>query len=197
MIKSIKGRAVPKPENGQNTDDILPAKFLKEITFSNIGNYLYYYERFRDETPVPDHPFNKQEYKGAKILIAGANYGCGSSREHAPQALSRYGIEAIVAESFAEIFAGNCASLGVVGVAVSHDDIIRLTQQVRQAPETEFDIDLERKSISFDGETIDFELPEGRRQAFLKGTWDALTVLQKNDDRINEVESRLSYLQFK
>src|SRR3989344_8528507 len=117
-IEKIVGKAIPKPSNDQNTDDIVPARYLKEITFAKMGNYAYFDERFKDGKEVKEHVFNQPAHKGAKVLIAGANYGCGSSREHAPQALKRFGIDAIIAESFAEIFAGNCASLGIVGVTV-------------------------------------------------------------------------------
>ena len=106
QIIEVNGRGIPKPANDQNTDDIIPARYLKEITFANMGEYAYFDERFKDGNPVEDHPFNDSKYQGATILIGGANYGCGSSREHAPQALHRYGVNAIVAPSFAEIFAG-------------------------------------------------------------------------------------------
>ena len=102
IILEIKGKAIPKTTNDQNTDDIIPARFMKEITFANMGKYAYYDERYKDGEEIAEHPLNK--YQGGTILIGGANYGCGSSREHAPQALHRYGIKAVIAESFAEIF---------------------------------------------------------------------------------------------
>jgi len=130
-------------------------------------------------------------------LITGSNYGCGSSREHAPQALHRFGINAIIAESFAEIFAGNCASLGVVGVTVSAKDIVDLLNAVKQNPQTLFEINLNAKTVSYNGRSANFEMPEGRRQAFLNGTWDALAVLQQNESSIKKTESRLVYLKYK
>jgi len=194
IISSVVGKAIPKTTNDQNTDDIIPARFMKEITFANMGNYAYYDERYKDGKEIPEHPLNK--YKGVNILIGGANYGCGSSREHAPQALSRYGIKAIIAESFAEIFAGNCASLGVVGVTIARKEIDALAEVVKQNPEIELKIDLENKKVSYSGKEVPIELLEGRRQSFLKGTWDALTILQQNQDGIKKIEDNLAYLKF-
>ena len=192
IIINIVGMGIPKTENDQNTDDIIPARFMKEITFANMGNYAYYDERMKDGEEVSEHPLNK--YKGANILIGGANYGCGSSREHAPQALSRYGIKAIIAESFAEIFAGNCASLGVVGVMIPRVEIDALAEVIKANPETEITIDLEAKLVKYSNKEIPLEMVEGRRQSFLNGTWDALALLQQNQEGIKEVESKLAYL---
>jgi 3-isopropylmalate/(R)-2-methylmalate dehydratase small subunit len=194
IITNIVGKAIPKTENDQNTDDIIPARFMKEITFANMGNYAYFDERNKDGIEVEEHPLNK--YKGATILIGGANYGCGSSREHAPQALARYGIKAIIAESFAEIFAGNCASLGVVGVMISRSELDTLAECVKTDPELEVTIDLEKKAVKYADKEVALELLEGRRQSFLNGTWDALTLLQQNKVGIKKVEEELAYLHF-
>lgn len=196
-ISKIKGRAIPKPANDQNTDDIVPARYLKEITFEKMGEYAYADERFKDGKPVEDHPLNDPKYRGGSILVAGANYGCGSSREHAPQALRRYGIRAIIAESFAEIFAGNCASLGVVGVAVPTKNIAEIVESIRKNPSAEIEIDLGKKVIRYGDRTIGFEMPEGRRQALLNGTWDAMAILEQNREEIASVEKELPYLSFK
>lgn len=196
-ITNVKGTAVPKTANDQNTDDIVPARYLKEITFSRMGEYAYFDERAKEGEK---HPFNNPRYQDANILIAGANYGCGSSREHAPQALKRFGIDAIIAESFAEIFAGNCASLGVVGVTVPVEVVTFLAKHVLRSPATLFDIDLERKLIEYKNGckegTVMFDIPEGRRKAFLDGTWDAMTVLQRDQEGIQRVEKSLEYLKF-
>ena len=194
IIKEIKGKGIPKTKNDQNTDDIIPARFMKEITFANMGTYAYYDERVKDGVEVEDHPLNK--YKGATILIGGANYGCGSSREHAPQALSRYGIKAVIAESFAEIFAGNCASLGVVGVMIPRSEIDALANFVKEDPGTKVTIDLNNKLVKYADKEIPLEMIEGRRQSFLNGTWDALTILQQNQNGIKKVEDNLAYLKF-
>jgi 3-isopropylmalate/(R)-2-methylmalate dehydratase small subunit len=195
VIKKIVGKAIPKPTNDQNTDDIIPARYLKEITFTNMGEYAYFDERFIDGQEVAEHPLNK--YKGGNILIGGANYGCGSSREHAPQALHRYGINAIIAESFAEIFAGNCASLGVVGVMIPRNELKEMAKYIETNPETEVTIDLEEKIINYAEKKIPLNMIEGRRQAFLNGTWDAMAILQMNENGIKRVESDLDYLSLK
>jgi 3-isopropylmalate/(R)-2-methylmalate dehydratase small subunit len=194
MIKEIKGRAIPKTTNDQNTDDIIPARFMKEITFANMGKYAYYDERYKDGNEILEHPLNK--YKGGTILVAGANYGCGSSREHAPQALHRYGIKAIIAQSFAEIFAGNCASLGIVGVTIARNEIDELAEYITANPKEEVIIDVENKLVKYADKKIPLELLEGRRQSFLNGTWDALTILQQNKVGIKKVEENLAYLKF-
>ena len=146
IISQVVGKAIPKTENDQNTDDIIPARFMKEITFANMGKYAYFDERYKDEEEIADHPLNK--YKGGTILIGGANYGCGSSREHAPQALHRYGIKAIIAESFAEIFAGNCASLGIVGVTIAKEEIENLAEFIKENSDSEVTIDVENKIVN-------------------------------------------------
>ena len=194
IIRNVIGKGIPKTKNDQNTDDIIPARFMKEITFSNMGNYAYYDERVKDGEEVKEHPLNK--YAGATILVGGANYGCGSSREHAPQALSRYGIKAIIAESFAEIFAGNCAALGVVGVMIPRNEIDILAEAIVADHGIEITIDLEAKLVKYSDKEIPLELIEGRRQSFLNGTWDALTILAQNQEGINKVENELAYLKF-
>ena len=196
-IEKIVGKAIPKPSNDQNTDDIVPARYLKEITFAKMGNYAYFDERFKDGKEVKEHVFNQPAHKGAKVLIAGANYGCGSSREHAPQALKRFGIDAIIAESFAEIFAGNCASLGIVGVTVPAKEIAELAEIAELKPETIFEVDLSSKIVKAGDKTVGFEILEGRRQAFLNGTWDAMAILQHNQAGIQATAAKIPYLKMK
>lgn len=196
-IVQITGRAIPKLANDQNTDDIMPARFLKEITFRNMGEYVYADERVKEGMRVTNHPF--EEYAGGKILLAGANYGCGSSREHAPQGLYRFGIRAIVAESFAEIFAGNCAMIGLVPVTAHRADIERLAGFVKSYPDMDLSLFLDYKSLDYDVlegpmGRFDIDLPEGRRQAFLNGTWDSMAVLQANQEEAENVGRRLGYL---
>ncbi len=197
VIEHVEGRAIPKPEDDQNTDDMVPARYLIEITFRNMGDYLFGDERLKDRQPIKEHPLNDPRYDEGVIIFGGSNYGCGSSREHAPQATYRYGVGAVVAESFAEIFAGNSEKIGLVGVTVSGEDLTTLVNQVRKDPSTEFDIDLADKVIRYGNNAVKLDMPEGRRQAFLTGTWDAMAVLQHNETGIKGIESRLPYLAFK
>lgn len=193
-IEYVRGSAIPKPEPDQDTDAIVPARFLKEITFGEMGTYVYFDERARHGD---QHPFNDPRYKGATILVAGENYGCGSSREHAPQALKRFGINAIIAESFAEIFASNCESLGVLGVIVSKEDIAKLTKKIKSKPKEIFIIDLIKKLVLYGrNKELSLELPEGRRQSFLNGTWDAMAVLQQTPQETERTKQGLKYLTF-
>lgn len=197
IITQITGTGVPKTKDNQNTDDIVPAKFLKEITFKEMGNYAYFDERFdKDGRPQMSHPFNDERYRGASILVVGANYGCGSSREHAPQALKRYGIKAIIGESFAEIFDRNCTTIGIVGVTVSKEYVRMLEEYIQQNPNAKINIDLQEKTIKYGENVIIFDMSEARRQSFLSGTWNALKVLQQNQEGINKVVDSLEYLQF-
>lgn len=196
-IVNIKGTVIPKTTNDQNTDDILPARFLIEITFKKMGDYVYRDERFKNGKENKNHPFNDPKYKDGTILLAGANYGCGSSREHAPQGLYRYGIKAIIAESFAEIFAGNCASLGVIGITIPKTEIEKLERKIKEDPNSEVNIDLEEKTIKYGDDKVSFDIPEGRRQSFINGTWDAMAVLQKNEEEVNKTSENLEYLKFR
>lgn len=205
-IDLISGRAIPKPANKQDTDAIMPARFLKEITFRNMGTYVYAGERFRDNVEIQSHPFNNPKYAGANILLAGADYGCGSSREHAPQGLLRYGIKAIVAEGFHEIFAGNCAAIGLVPVTMDKKHIERLVQLASSEFPCQFSINLNEKILTYSEpilhtsyipESFPIDLPEGRRQAFLNGTWDAMAVLQANEKEAEQTRKSLPYIYMK
>jgi len=191
------GFGIPKPADNQTTDDILPARFMKEISFRRMGEYVYFDERFREGQLVKDHPFNDPRYGGANVLIAGANYGTGSSREHAPQGLCRFGIKGIVAESYADIFDGNCATIGIVAVSVPRKDIGLLVEKVERDPGTFISIDITAKNVSYGDKTIVCEIPEGTRQALMNGSWNALSVLEGNEGRIEEVRRRLPYLTFR
>ena len=204
VIKYVRGTAIPKPEDKQNTDAITPARYLIEITFKNMGEYVFFDERYRNKDPSqpnPEHPFNNPAYNGANILLAGANFGIGSSREHSPQAIKRFGIDGIIAVSFAEIFAKNCQNIGLVGVTISREELMAMVEAAMQDPSTAFEIDLEGKAVKYDsgsGERMAaFDMPEGRRNTFLTGTWDAITVLRHYEAGIAAAEKRIPYLHFK
>ena len=189
-IEKIVGKAVPMPRDDIDTDRITPARFLKSITFEGIEKALFCDEREN----TPDHPVDNPAHKGANMMFVGTNFGSGSSREHAPQALKRFGIEVLVGISFAEIFAGNCFAIGVpLGVA-SADDVHELIKQAQDEPKTRFTVDIRNSAVSFGERVISIEIQETRKNAFLSGTWDLLATLRGNLPRVEEVAQRLPYV---
>ncbi len=189
-IEKIVGKAIPMSRDDIDTDRITPARFLKSITFEGIEKALFCDEREN----TPDHPIDNPAHKGANMMFVGKNFGSGSSREHAPQALKRFGIEVLVGISFAEIFAGNCFAIGVpLGVA-SADDVHALIKQAQEEPETRFTVDIRNSTVSFGERVISIEIQETRKNAFLSGTWDLLANLRGNLPQVEEVAQRLPYV---
>jgi 3-isopropylmalate/(R)-2-methylmalate dehydratase small subunit len=193
-ITSVSGTAVPLRGNDIDTDRIIPARYLKEVTFARMGEYPFFDERFDAHGKKKDHAFNDPEYKGASILFVNKNFGCGSSREHAPQALYRFGIQAIVGESFAAIFAGNCTMMGLPTVTVSASDIEKLMKSVEEDPRTEYEIDLTRKTLSYDSLSIAIDLPETYRTALVSGSWDSTGLLRANLEKVKKTAAGLPYI---
>ncbi len=194
-ITQIEGKAVPVEGNDIDTDRIIPARYLKEITFTNMGKYPFYDERFDAEGKPKGHPFDLHQFSGAHILFVNQNFGCGSSREHAPQALMRWGIRAIIGESFAEIFAGNCAMLGIPTATVSQDEMRKLQSLAKAKPETQFTLDLEKKTLLSEGkEHLRFDIHESKRNALVNGTWDSTGILLANAAKTAEVARKLPYV---
>ena len=193
-ITKISGTAVPIHGNDIDTDRIIPARYLKEVTFARMGEYPFFDERFDASGKKKDHPFNDSEYKGASLLFVNKNFGCGSSREHAPQALYRFGIQAIVGESFAAIFAGNCTMMGVPGVVVSAKEIEQLMKSVEEDPRTEYSVDLENKTLSYGQQKIAIDLPETYRIALTAGSWNSTALLHANLDRVKKTAAKLPYM---
>lgn len=187
------GRALPVIGNDIDTDRIIPARYMKSVTFTGLGAFAFYDERFDESGRQKTHPFNDDRYRGATILVANKNFGCGSSREHAPQALMDYGIRAIVGESFAEIFAGNCTAMGIPAVSVSSDAAATLQKIAAEKPETEFEIDLEQGRIIAGGFSAPITLPESYRKALIDGSWDSTSLLLQAESEIDMVESALHY----
>jgi 3-isopropylmalate/(R)-2-methylmalate dehydratase small subunit len=196
MIKIVKveGSAVPMRGNDIDTDRIIPARYLKEVSFARMGEYPFYDERFDAAGRKKDHPFNDPEYKGAAILFVNKNFGCGSSREHAPQALHRFGIKAIVGESFAAIFAGNCTMMGVPTVTVGASQIEQLMKSVEESPRTQYTVDLESKTISYGDTKIAIDLPETYRTALTAGSWDSTALLRANLEQVRKTAAKLPYM---
>ncbi len=193
-IKGAAGRGVPVPGADIDTDRIIPARYMKAVTFEGLGQYAFRDVRFDQEGNPKAHPFNDARFQGASILIVGSNFGCGSSREHAPQALMRFGIKAIIGESFAEIFAGNCNAIGIPAVRVSRQEAEMLTHLVEEKPETMIRIDLEKKVVKAGGYEIPLDMPEAGRKVLVDGTWDSTAVLMANRDAIGRTAARIPYL---
>lgn len=193
-IVLIEGKAVPVRGNDIDTDRIIPARFMKTVTFEGLGKFAFYDERFDDKGNKKNHSFNEEKFSNASILLVNKNFGCGSSREHAPQAIMRYGIKAIIGESFAEIFAGNCTMLGIPTLRVSEKDINELMTAVEENPKTFIKIDLIEKKISFNGKFLSFEIPENARKNFIEGTWDTVAQLLSKKNEIEQIAKTLPYL---
>ena len=193
-ITKVKGTAVTIRGNDIDTDRIIPARYLKEVSFARMGEYPFFDERFDASGNLKPHPLNDPKYKGASLLFVNKNFGCGSSREHAPQALYRWGINAIVGESFAAIFAGNCTMMGVPAVTVSPREIENLMQAAESDPRTIFSLDIQAKTISFGEHKIAVDLPETYRSALTSGSWDSTAMLRANLSEVKKTATKLPYM---
>ena len=193
-IKEIVGKGIVVRGNDIDTDRIIPARFLKEITFENMEKYLFYDERFDEKGNKKNHPFNEEKYKGASILAVNKNFGCGSSREHAPQSLMRWGIKAVIGESFGDIFSGNCSMIGLPAVIVSKNDIEKIMEFIESNPNKEINIDIESKEIIFDSSRINLEINDSMRKSFIDGTWDTISLMLNAKKEIKKTIERLPYM---
>ncbi len=193
-ITQITGRAVAVPGDDIDTDRIIPARYMKCVTFDGLGEFMFYDVRFEENGKPRAHPLNDEKYKGATILISGNNFGCGSSREHAPQAIYRYGFRAVIAEGFAEIFFGNSTTLGMPCVTVSKADRQALQALVEKDPKTELSIDLEKKSIRAGGKTFPCEIRESALHGLTTGHWDPIAELLESGKEVDSVAARLPYM---
>jgi len=194
-ITSVTGRAVNVPGNDIDTDRIIPARFMKCVTFDGLGEFLFYDVR-KDTTTGADtkHPLNDPRFKGATILLSGANFGCGSSREHAPQAIAKYGFKAVIAENFAEIFFGNSTTLGIPCVTAAREDIAKISAAVEANPQAEVTIDLDKLEARFAGQTVKIEQRESARDALVNGRWDAIGELIDGLGDVKTTAGKLPYM---
>ena len=190
-IKQISGKAVPLVGNDIDTDRIIPARFLRCVTFDGLGEQAFADDRAQSKE---EHPFDKPQYQDANILVVNGNFGCGSSREHAPQSLSRWGIEGIIGESFAEIFFGNCIAIGVPCVTLDRESVRRIQQAIQNNPQISVAIDLEKMQVTCGDAVFNLSLNEGAKQMFLGGTWDNCGQLVQNVSDIKETASGLPYI---
>ena len=190
-IKEIRGRSFVIKGDDIDTDRIIPARFLKCVSFSALGEQVFADDR---KELQGNHPFDLDQNKGANILIVNDNFGCGSSREHAPQALMRWGIRLIVGESFAEIFFGNCLALGIPCVTSTKQEIKKLQNLVNQFPNQIWEFNIKELSISSEKKNFKLNLEKGAYKMLYSGKWDATSQLLDEEERIKNTVKNLPYL---
>jgi 3-isopropylmalate/(R)-2-methylmalate dehydratase small subunit len=193
-ILTVTGTCVPAAGDDVDTDRIIPARYLKCVTFEGLGEFLFYDVRFDENGRPKNFPLNDPRFTGATILIAGRNFGCGSSREHAPQAIYRYGFRAVVAESFAEIFFGNSITLGLPCVTVSRHDLGRIRNIVESEPKSEMTIDLTKETIRLGRDEFPGSILPSARDALINGRWDPIAELLEGRALVEERVGQMSYM---
>lgn len=190
QITQITGSGIPLVLDDIDTDRIIPARFLRCVSFDGIGEHAF--EDDRQQNPA--HPFNQPQYQDGAILVAGRNFGCGSSREHAPQSLMRWGIKAIVGESFAEIFFGNCTALGVPCVTADRPALEALAKMIDADPPLEINVDLEAKEVRYADTVVPVDIAASAHEALVSGQWDFLSQLLDGEAAIAKTADRLPYV---
>jgi 3-isopropylmalate/(R)-2-methylmalate dehydratase small subunit len=189
-VTRVEGRGLPLRGHDIDTDRIMPARFLVAVSFEGLEHHLFEDDRRAD----PGHAFNDPRYAGATILVVNTNFGCGSSREHAPQGLVRAGYRAIVGESFSEIFQGNAAMLGMPCFVASHEDVDRLQTLVAKTPVVEIAADVASGIVTAGALRIAAALPPALRDGFLSGQWNPTAMLLDRFDEVRAVAARLPYV---
>jgi 3-isopropylmalate/(R)-2-methylmalate dehydratase small subunit len=190
-ILSIAGRGIPLRGNDIDTDRIMPARYLKVVSFEGLEEHVFEDDRKTNRGP---HPFGDMRYQDANVLVVNSNFGCGSSREHAPQGLARFGIKAIIGESFSEIFLGNCSVLGVPCFTADHDTIAKLQSLIEQSPETTIEANVETGLVTAGPLKFQASMPAAVRDAFVQGKWDPTLMLLDKFDEVREVAKHLPYV---
>jgi 3-isopropylmalate/(R)-2-methylmalate dehydratase small subunit len=190
-IESVAGHGCVLRGDDIDTDRIIPARFMKVVTFDSVGEHAFEDDRLAAKG---NHSLDDDRYAGASILVVGKNFGCGSSREHAPQALMRFGFNGFIGGSFAEIFAGNCTALGLVCVTLAESDLENLMGSVELDPEQEIRIDVEARTVTSRSGTAACAMPDGTRQQLLEGSWDATGMLLAGADEVSKTAQALPYV---
>lgn len=183
-VTQVSGTGVFVPGADIDTDRIIPARFMKCVTFDGLGEYAFYDVRYDKDGNKIGHPLDDPKHEGASILLSGPNFGCGSSREHAPQALYRFGFRAVIAESFAEIFFGNCTTLGIPCVCATAEDIQTLAKAVETDPKIEIKVDIDAQRVFFGDQNFTVAIPDTARDALISGKWDPIAELLENKDGV-------------
>ena len=191
QVKTVSGKAIAVMGDDIDTDRIIPARYLRCVTFDGLGEHAFADDRTQSNG---EHPFDNSEHQGASILVTNNNFGCGSSREHAPQALAKWGIKAIVGQSFAEIFFGNCVAIGIPCVIASLEEVKQLQTFINENPQTEVAVDLSAMEVKADDLAVSVRMNEGSRQMFLNGTWDNCGQLVNNADKVKATATKLPYV---
>lgn len=194
QVTQVSGRGIPLVGDDIDTDRIIPARFLKCVTFDGLGAHAFEDDR---QQLNGEHPFDQTQYQGAEVLVVNRNFGCGSSREHAPQAIVRWGIKALVGESFAEIFFGNCVAMGIPCVTASAEDVKVLQTAIADNPQVTLSLDLTAMSVTMGDCTVPVSMGDGPRQMFVSGTWDACGQLVAQQEKIQATAAQLPYVSWK
>jgi len=194
QVTHVSGTGIPVRGNDIDTDQIIPARFMKVVTFEGLGEFAFFDLRFDDDDNEKDHPFNEPQFQNANVLAVNNNFGCGSSREHAPQALMRWGIDAIVGESFAEIFAGNCLALGIPTLVVEPEEAEALQDFIDENPDAEIDVDVENATVSYGETVVDARVDDAQRKALVEGVWDTTALMKANAETVREKAKSLPYV---
>jgi len=192
-ISQMNGRALPMRGNDIDTDRIIPARYLTAVTFDGLERHVFEDDRKSAGGPYNRHPFDVSHFQGAAVLLVNANFGCGSSREHAPQALQRWGIQVVIGESFAEIFFGNSGMIGMPCVTASAEDVAALMDLAEREPATEYAVDLVAGTCRAGALTVKIALPPKMLEAFTSGAWDTTGMLLDRFDEVRETAKRLPY----
>ncbi|WP_255193498.1 3-isopropylmalate dehydratase small subunit [Natronobeatus ordinarius] len=194
-VEEASGTGVAIRGNDIDTDQIIPARFMKVVTFDGLGQFAFFDQRFTEDDEQKAHPMNEPAHQDASVMVVNANFGCGSSREHAPQALMRWGIDAVIGESFAEIFAGNCLALGIPTVTADTETIEALQDWVEANPDGELEIDVAEETVTYDGTSIDVEVDDAQRKALVEGVWDTTALMKSNAQAVEETAESLPYVE--
>jgi len=192
-IHNVSGTVIHVPGDDIDTDRIIPARFMKCVTFDGLGEFLFYDMKFHENGDLKDHPLNEPQFQNASIMLTGSNFGCGSSREHAPQSLYRAGFRAIIAGNFAEIFFGNSINLGMPCVSVAEKDRNLIAGLITENPKLNASLDISESKIYIAELSISFDLRPGARDSLLNGSWDPLDELLQAQPSVEKVHQNLAY----
>jgi len=190
-VKAVSGSGIPLVGDDIDTDRIIPARFLRCVTFDGLGEHVFADDR---KAMQGEHPFDQPQYQGAKILVVNRNFGCGSSREHAPQSIAKWGIQALIGESFAEIFFGNCVAIGVPCVTAESATVKQLQEILTANPQTSMTVNLETMQVQCGDFSAPIFIAEGAKNMFVAGTWDACGQLVAQEAAIRVTAAKLPYV---